>query len=231
MAERTQSVRSSTPQTLAAATDASTAQFELPAKRFALTEVFEQVPDARVEIDPAVANPDDHARLVIQTDEHKPRVDAALEAAPCVGMAECLGERDDGWTYHVTWEGRPHQLIHRLVAADITLLSARAQNDRWQLRVSALQRTGIATAAEIMDEIGCGAECSRISSCGGTIDSNRSRLTNEQHEALVTAFEAGYYNIPRDTTTEQLSTKLGISHQALSERLRRANKTLVENNV
>ena len=45
--------------------------------------------------------------------------------------------------------------------------------------------------------------------------------------ALVAAFEAGYYNIPRDVTLEELADELGISHQALSERFRRAYEGLI----
>ena len=43
----------------------------------------------------------------------------------------------------------------------------------------------------------------------------------------MTAFEAGYYNIPRDVTSEELAAELDVSHQALSERFRRGHKQLV----
>ena len=45
------------------------------------------------------------------------------------------------------------------------------------------------------------------------------------------AFEAGYYNIPRSISAEELATDLGISHQALSARFRRAHSQLVESEL
>ena len=57
---------------------------------------------------------------------------------------------------------------------------------------------------------------------------NPAGVTDKQRKALTRAFESGYYDIPRGVTTEELATDLGISHQALSERFRRAHKGLIE---
>lgn len=53
-------------------------------------------------------------------------------------------------------------------------------------------------------------------------------LTTGQHEALVTAYEAGYFDVPRGASQPDVATELGIASQSLSERLRRGTKTLVE---
>jgi predicted DNA binding protein len=53
-------------------------------------------------------------------------------------------------------------------------------------------------------------------------------LTEEQQEALVESYEHGYYEVPRDLDASALAERLDISHQALSERLRRATGALVE---
>jgi predicted DNA binding protein len=53
-------------------------------------------------------------------------------------------------------------------------------------------------------------------------------LTSSQREALALAFESGYYDIPADVTLDSLSEMLGITSQALSERLNRGTKKLIE---
>ena len=90
MAERTRPVSAPTPQTPSTVTDASTARFELPAAGFALVELFERVPDAAVKLEPAVANPDDHALLMIEADAYR-AVDAALRSSPSVAAVERFG--------------------------------------------------------------------------------------------------------------------------------------------
>lgn len=52
-------------------------------------------------------------------------------------------------------------------------------------------------------------------------------LTDPQFEALTLAVEMGYYDIPRGYTTKELAEKLGISDQAVTERLRWAKHTLI----
>jgi predicted DNA binding protein len=53
-------------------------------------------------------------------------------------------------------------------------------------------------------------------------------LTSAQREALTLAFESGYYDVPADVTLDSLSEMLGITSQALSERLNRGTKRLIE---
>lgn len=56
-------------------------------------------------------------------------------------------------------------------------------------------------------------------------------LTEHQHEALTLAVEMGYYDVPRRCTTVEVASKLDISDQALTERLRRGISSLAENTI
>ncbi|WP_458207295.1 helix-turn-helix domain-containing protein [Haladaptatus sp. NG-SE-30] len=56
-------------------------------------------------------------------------------------------------------------------------------------------------------------------------------LSSRQQEALVTAYELGYYRIPRETTTADIAGKMEIERRTLEEHLRRAENKLVEGMV
>ncbi|AGB36960.1 helix-turn-helix domain-containing protein [Natronococcus occultus] len=56
----------------------------------------------------------------------------------------------------------------------------------------------------------------------------RWELTPAQEECLRTALEAGYFEIPRRTSSEAVAAELGISKSAFLERLRRAEAALFE---
>jgi predicted DNA binding protein len=56
-------------------------------------------------------------------------------------------------------------------------------------------------------------------------------LTQPQRETLVRAVRGGYYSIPRRMSTQDLADEFDISDQAVTERLRRAIVTLVDNSV
>ncbi|GAA0250234.1 helix-turn-helix domain-containing protein [Haladaptatus pallidirubidus] len=53
-------------------------------------------------------------------------------------------------------------------------------------------------------------------------------LTDDQQKALTLAVEHGYYDVPRVANQSELAEKLGVSHQALSERLRRGTKGILK---
>lgn len=61
-----------------------------------------------------------------------------------------------------------------------------------------------------------------------TIEQGSGRLTEPQFEALVTAYEMGYFDESERVTQDEIATELGISRSSFSERLRRAQQHLVE---
>ncbi|MCT9095648.1 helix-turn-helix domain-containing protein [Haloarchaeobius sp. HME9146] len=52
-------------------------------------------------------------------------------------------------------------------------------------------------------------------------------LTPAQREALEASVKAGYYEVPRQSTLEDVADELGVSSQATSERLRRGMRTVL----
>lgn len=59
----------------------------------------------------------------------------------------------------------------------------------------------------------------------------RFRLTDDQQDILAVAFDRGYYKVPRRVTLSGIADEFDVSHQALSERLRRAHENLINNTV
>ncbi|WP_420028719.1 helix-turn-helix domain-containing protein [Halorussus caseinilyticus] len=52
-------------------------------------------------------------------------------------------------------------------------------------------------------------------------------MTDRQYEALRTATEMGYFEVPCRVELEDIADALGVSRQSVSERLRRATEALV----
>jgi predicted DNA binding protein len=60
---------------------------------------------------------------------------------------------------------------------------------------------------------------------------DRFGLSAKQAEALETAHENGYFEVPRETNLGTLADELGVSEQALSERIRRGLSTVLDETV
>lgn len=56
-------------------------------------------------------------------------------------------------------------------------------------------------------------------------------MTAAQQEALLLAFESGFYDSPRTTTLAEIGDELEISQQAVSSRLRRGTRRLIANTL
>jgi DNA-binding CsgD family transcriptional regulator len=52
-------------------------------------------------------------------------------------------------------------------------------------------------------------------------------LTDRQREVLQTAYENGYYDVPRGITTNELAGELGVDGSTVSEHLQRAERNLI----
>ncbi len=56
-------------------------------------------------------------------------------------------------------------------------------------------------------------------------------LTELQRETLELAYRRGFFEVPRGTTMQELGAALGVSEQAVSQRLRRGYACLVEESL
>lgn len=57
------------------------------------------------------------------------------------------------------------------------------------------------------------------------------KLTEKQREVIVTAYKLGYYDIPRRINSEKLAKKLNIGNSTLGEHLRKAERSLLAENI
>ena len=70
-----------------------------------------------------------------------------------------------------------------------------------------------------------------VSDSDGLQDTQQFGLSEVQAETLLTALDRGYYSVPRQVNLEELAAPLDVSHQAVSERLRRGVGSLIESTV
>ncbi len=52
-------------------------------------------------------------------------------------------------------------------------------------------------------------------------------LTERQREVVRTAYELGYYEVPRETTTDGIAAELGVDASTVTEHLQRAERNLL----
>ncbi|WP_254525187.1 helix-turn-helix domain-containing protein [Natrinema caseinilyticum] len=202
------------------------ADLRLPAADTALATAFERAPGATFELESSVSKT---LPSLWVAGVDRETAGAAFAADPSVEVAELLVETDSRLLYDVTFAdgAGTNRLWDDLLANGGSLLEARATDGWWQVTVRYRDRDTLCDAYDHLLERGINADLRRVTDVTDTSD-HQTRLTPEQQEALEAALEYGYFEIPRGISMEDLAEELGISHQALSERFRRAYETLVD---
>jgi predicted DNA binding protein len=138
---------------------------------------------------------------------------------------------DDRVLYAVEWAAETDPVLGAVRGVDAYLLNATGSGESWEFELRFPDRGAMSEFQRRCRDRGVGFEVLRVYNPRKPDAGPWFGLTEPQREALVLAVERGYYDIPRDCTTVELAEELGISDQAVTERLRRAIVTLSSTTV
>ena len=203
------------------------AEFRLPAAETTLGTALERAPEATFELESSVSKT--RPSLWVSGVD-RGTVEGAFETDPSVAGYELLVETESRLLYDVQFVDGTVRISDELLANGGSLLEMWGTDGWWQVRVRFRDRDALVDAYDRLEDAGISADLRRVSDVSGVSGSD-TQLTPEQQEALEAALEHGYFEIPRGISMEELADELGISHQALSERFRRAYETLVDDEL
>ena len=200
----------------------------LSSDQFALSETFDVVPDAEIEtVRVAAHGPHGVMPFLRASASRLGRLDGALHNDTSTKGVTRLSADDGRAFYRIRWGPAVRQIIGIFVEADGSLVRANAQDGRWKLRVLFPDRKSVSETYQNWREHGITPSIRRVNGVSDLMDSSGINLSPCQHRTLVEAFETSYYDVPRGITLDGLAEELDISHQALSERLRRGHRNLI----
>jgi predicted DNA binding protein len=141
-----------------------------------------------------------------------------------------LSEADDRRLYRVELTGAAPVVTYDVwIDLGAARLEMRYTKGRWHTRMRFPDRQSLSTFSGFCDDHGLDFRLDRLYDINASHDLPRDGLTSCQRETLQLAHERGYFTVPREATLGDLATDLGVSNQAVSERLRRGCTRLVGN--
>jgi predicted DNA binding protein len=111
-------------------------------------------------------------------------------------------------------------------AANGVVLDMENDGDAWIFTVWMPDRTNLAGLWDTARQHGIDIELLRVNEYASLGDTDAG-LTDSQREALLVAFEAGYFEEPRNATLSEVAAELDISQPAAGGLLRRGIKRLI----
>jgi predicted DNA binding protein len=207
------------------------ANIGLPADEFALYDCLVAVPDLELDVERVVAHDDERVMpFVWVSSDHMDDVARAFENDASIENVELLSDLGEERLYRMDWITRIEVVVQILVEADATVLDAFGTDSRWEFRILFPEREALSATHDFCEENALTIDIRNTYEMDADRH-GRFGLSEAQHETLVAAFEHGHYEVPRDISLDELATELDVSHQALSERFRRAYSTLIENTL
>ncbi|MDG5818958.1 helix-turn-helix domain-containing protein [Natronococcus sp. A-GB7] len=201
----------------------SIADLEIPGDGTGLAELFDAVPSLTCEMEQVIASSGHGLWL---SGPSKEEIEAAMADAAAIEDYSLISSDDDRWLYDIEFDPETVDPLELVLEEGGTVLSASASGGSWLLSVRVLEREDVSS---LYDRLVDNDVTPTIVRLFDVADESHSQcgLTQRQYETLVAAIDHGYFEIPREVSMQELSEELDISHQALSERLRRAYRALV----
>lgn len=203
----------------------------VPADEFALYRTLSVDPDIECEIERIVETGDEIVMPLVwlRGADHE-TVAEAITDDPSVQDPSLLTELESEYLYRMDWIADIQLVIQILTGSKATIMDAYGADGWWYLRVLYPTRDSLSATYDFCEDNGLTFEVETIREMDGN-PVGRYGLTTKQYEALRLAAERGYFDVPRSVDVNDLADELDISHQALSERLRRAQRVLVEDTL
>ncbi|WP_336339412.1 helix-turn-helix domain-containing protein [Haloarcula brevis] len=199
---------------------ATEARFTVPSDQFPLGTVFDQLPNVRVELErliptEGVVIPYFWVRGTEVTD-----IESAFTEHLGVKSIRLVDSVDDEYLLRVEWPLDYEGVLTVLAETGVTLIEAIGTSQWWTFEVRCDDRRDLVEFQRRCRELDIPITMTALHALTPVETATEADLTDTQLEALVLAYQRGYYESPRQVTLEALGEELGISQQAVGSRLR-----------
>lgn len=202
----------------------------VPAGQFGLEETLDRLPEAEFRMVRLVAHGSNSVMPFIWVSCDDPdRLADVVSRDSSIADVDVLGRFDSECLLRVHWQPTVRVFVSIVDDHEATILDASGQDGVWQLQIFFPDDDHVSSTFEFCEAYGIDIDFERIDQLSGTSEYGHLGLTECQYQTLLGAYGAGYYDVPRNVTQEQLAQRFDVSHQALSERLRRAHETILTN--
>ncbi|WP_222917748.1 helix-turn-helix domain-containing protein [Natrinema sp. SYSU A 869] len=209
------------------------AAFEASSPALVLGPTLEALPSIDVELERQYALDPDRPIAFCRLRYHdRDGLDRTLAADDTIDEFERIGGSDDENLYRLQRSETDVIGAYReWVDAGGELLECRGSDGSWEVEMRFPDRASFSRYHEFLASEGVSLELQRLADGDGRRRGPRPALTDAQREALTLAHEHGFFEVPRETGLSEIAAQLEISNQAVSERLRRGQAQLIDDQL
>ncbi|MFP8951395.1 bacterio-opsin activator domain-containing protein [Natrialbaceae archaeon A-arb3/5] len=210
---------------------ATEATFTVTSDQFPLGTIFEQIPDVTVELERIIPAQDVVIPYFWVRGTPVDDIEEAFTEHPGVKQIEFVDSVADEYLLRVEWTVDYDDVLTTLTETHVTLIEAVGTNKQWTFDIRGDTRGDVADFQSRCRELGIPLTLTELHALTPVETGTETALTDTQQEALVLAYERGYFESPREATMKEIGDELGITQQAVASRLRRGIKHILGNTL
>lgn len=193
---------------------------------FVLAPTIARYPDVTVRYEYDATTTDRTLQFVsVFSDEYAP-IEGAMEADHTVSNPTRVATFENRAIYRVAVESDVEIVPDQCAEDGLFVFTITSAERGWVARVHLPDRDALTAFRAWSRDRGVSFRVKQLYDLSVS-DNGTYFLTEQQHEILLMAYYAGYYDIPRGITQDGLAERLDISDSAVSQRLRRAVSELI----
>ncbi|UPV99773.1 helix-turn-helix domain-containing protein [Halorussus gelatinilyticus] len=189
--------------------------------------MFEQLPGVTVELERIIPAQDVVIPYFWVRGTDVDDIEDAFLNHPGVETIQSVDSVEDEYLLRVEWTLEYEGVLNTLMETQVPLIEAVGTSEQWTFDIRGDDRRDIAAFQERCRELDIPITLTKLHALTPIESETEAALTDTQQEALVLAYERGYFNTPRDVTMAEIGDELGISQQAVASRLRRGISSIL----
>lgn len=208
------------------------AEFTVHSSDFALHDSLQAAPNMVVEIERLVAAMQNVVMPYFWVSGgNQEEFETAFQDDSSIESVARVDEVDGAVLYRARWTEDIETIVYAYLEVGATILEAHGRDEKWELKMRFDDEEMLSDFQEYTQKKDIQIELTRLHEQEEPMASRQYGLTPKQRDTLVTALEAGYYDVPQKITMSELADKLEISQQALSKRLHHGHRSLIESTL
>lgn len=209
-------------------------EFTLPAESFPLGRATSGDPDVLVEIERLVPVGSQRIPFLWATGDEFEQFERHLRDSDIVERVEPLTRVGDSALYSVEWHEGKEAFLNGIVDTGGTIVEGRG-GTAWSFTVRFADPSDLKRFHQFYRAHDYPLDIDRIHAPDEADEADDPEfgagLSPAQRDALRLAIEGGYFSVPRETTLDEIAEELGISRQAVSERVRRGTESVLRRSL
>lgn len=194
----------------------------------ALTPTIHACSDVTIQVVPQSATDSKTGMFFFTVENADETLETVLDEDHTVAEWELVTDSDTTRAYRIRHPEETKLISPKTSELSGLMREATSNSQGWTVRLQFPDRAALATLSDYCDARDISFDLNQMFRQDEWTGSEPTGLTEPQRVALVTAYERGYFEEPREAHLSDIAQSLGLSPTAIGGRIRRGTAKLIE---